>query len=84
MGTPGLLFIYLFIYFAFWAEPVACGSFQARTLELQAYPTATAVKDPNLVCGLHHSSQQCWILDLLTKTRDQTDILMDTSQIRYR
>ena len=29
---------------------------------------------------LHHSSQQCWILSLLSEARDQTCILMDTSQ----
>jgi len=50
-------------------------------LELRppAYTTATATPDPNRICDLHHSSQQCWILNPLSKARDQTSILMDTS-----
>ena len=36
--------------------------------------------DPSHICNLHHSSWQCWILNLLSKARDQTQILMDTSQ----
>ena len=31
-------------------------------LQLLAYATATATPDPSLVCDLHHSSRQCWIL----------------------
>ena len=50
-------------------------------LELPAYATATAMPDPSRICDLHHSSQQCWILNPLSKARDQTCILMDTSQI---
>ena len=34
-----------------------------------------------LSCDLHHSSQQCRILNPLRKARDQTLILMDTSQV---
>ena len=34
-------------------------------------------------CDLYHSSQQCWILNPLSKARDQTCILMSTSQIRF-
>ena len=33
--------------------------------------------------GLHHSSQQCWILSPLSETRDQFRILVDTSQVCY-
>ena len=32
---------------------------------------------------LHHSSQQPWILNPLSKARDQTRILMDISLIHY-
>ena len=35
------------------------------------------------VCDLHHSSQQCWILNLLRKARDRTCILMDPSRVHY-
>ena len=52
-------------------------------LKLPAYTTATATWDPSCVCGLHHSSQQSWILSTLVEARDQTRILMDTSQIRF-
>ena len=50
-------------------------------LQLLAYTTATATLDPSHVCDLHHSLQQCWILNSLSGARDQTLILMDTGQI---
>ena len=52
-------------------------------LQLQAYTTATATWDPSHVCDLHHSSRQHWILNPLSEARDQTCILMDTSQVCY-
>jgi len=53
--------------------------------ELQplAYATATATQDASLICGLHFSSQQCRILNPLSEARDRTQVLMDTSQIRF-
>ena len=55
----------------------------AFELELQmlAYTTATATQDLSHICNLHHSSQQCQILNPLSEARDQTRILMDPSQI---
>ena len=50
-------------------------------LQLLAYPTATATQDPSLVCDLHHSSLQHWILNPLSVARDPTCISMDTSHI---
>ena len=50
-------------------------------LPLLAYTTATAKADPSRICDLHHSSWQRWILDPLSKVRDWTHILMDTSCI---
>ena len=50
-------------------------------LQLLAYTTTTATPDLSHVCDLHYSSQQSWILDPLSKARDQTQILMDTSWI---
>ena len=48
-------------------------------LELQLEPTpATAMPDSSLVCDLGHNLQQLWILNPLSKARDQTCILMDT------
>ena len=34
-------------------------------LQLPAYATATAMPGPSQVFDLHHSSQQCWILNPL-------------------
>ena len=53
--------------------------------ELQplAYATATAMSDLSLIFELHHSSQQCWILNPLSKTKDRTFIVMDASQVRF-
>ena len=48
-------------------------------LQLPAYTTATATRDPSHVCHLHHSSQQHGILNPLREARDQT---WDTSQVR--
>ena len=48
-------------------------------LQLLAYTTATATWDPSHICDLHCSSWQHRILNPLSKSRDQTRILMDTS-----
>ena len=45
-------------------------------LQLLAYTTAMATQDPS-------SLQQCMILNLLNEARDQTRVLVDTSQIRF-
>ena len=49
--------------------------------QLLAYTTATSTPDPSLICDLRHSSKQHWILNPLNEARDQTRILMDTSQV---
>ena len=51
-------------------------------LQLPAYTTATLTRDLSHICDLHHSSRQCQILNLLSRARDQTPILMDTSGVR--
>ena len=51
-------------------------------LSLPAYTTATP--DLSHVCNLHHSSWQCHILNPLSRARDQTHILTDILQVRYR
>ena len=48
-------------------------------LQLPAYTTATATLDLSCVCDLHHSSWQCRILNPLSKARDGTYVLIDTS-----
>ena len=47
-------------------------------LQLLAYTTATATQYPNLICDLHCSLQQHWILNPVSEARDWTCILMDT------
>ena len=50
-------------------------------LQLQAYATAIATRDSSHVCNLRHSSWQHQFLNPLSKARDQTRILMDTSRV---
>ena len=62
-------------------------------LQLLAYTTATATPDPIHVCNLHHSSRphsswhqsslQHWILNPVSRARDQTCVLMVTSWVCY-
>ena len=39
--------------------------------------------DSSCVCNLHHRSQQCWILNMLSEARDQIHNLMVPSQIGF-
>ena len=86
-AQKGIYYFYLFIYFAFLGlhpqhmEVPVLGA--EWNLYLLAYATATATWDPSHVCDLHHSSQQSQILSPLSKARDQTHVIMDTSQVRY-
>ena len=48
-------------------------------IQLLAYITATAMPDLSYICDLHCSFQQHWLLNQLSKARDGTPILMDTT-----
>ena len=75
----------LHLFFFFTAALTAYGCSQARgRIGALACTTDTAMPDPNLICDLHHSSWQCWILNPLSKARDQTFVLKDTSHICFR
>ena len=50
-------------------------------LQLLAPTTATVSQELSPVCDLHHSSWQCRILNPLSKAKDQTCVLLDTSQV---
>ena len=80
-----ILVYFLFIFAFFRAAPAAYESTWGLGVEsellLLAYTTATATRDPSRVCDPCHSSQQCQILNPLSKIRDWTHILMDTSQV---
>ena len=52
-------------------------------LQLPATATATATRDPSHVCDLRRSARQRQILAPLSKAKDWTNILMDTSRIQY-
>ena len=52
-------------------------------LQLEAYTTATATRDPSCICNLHHSSWQCQILNPLMEARDRTRNLMVPSRIPF-
>ena len=52
-------------------------------LQLPPYATAIETQDLSRFCDLHHSSWQCQILKPLSKARDRTCILMDTSWIHF-
>ena len=71
------LIILFFFFSSFYT--CTCGMWKVPSeLWLPAYSTATAMPNPSHVCVPHHSSQQCWILNPVSKTRDQTHILTDT------
>ena len=52
-------------------------------VQLPAYTTATAAWGPSRICDLHHSLGQHRILNPLSKARDGTCILRDTSWVHY-
>ena len=78
------LFIHSFIYFCLLGlhlkhMEILSPGVQSE-LQLPAYATA-ATQDPSRVCSLHHSLQQCQILNPLSEVRDQNHTLMDISQV---
>ena len=50
-------------------------------LQLPEFSTATAMQALSRICDLHHSSQQCQVLNPLSETSDGTCILMDTGLV---
>ena len=52
-------------------------------LQLPAYSTATAMPDPSLICKLHCSSRQHWVLHPLCNAWDPTGLLMATSLVHF-
>ena len=80
--THQVYLLEFFFLFLFRVTLVACGSSQAEVKSnLPAQATATAKWDSSHICDLEHSSWQHWILNPLSKVREQTHILMDSSQV---
>ena len=52
-------------------------------LQRLAYTTARAMPDSSRICDLHHNSQQRRILNPLSEARNQTCVLLGTSQIHF-
>ena len=85
----GMCFLFLFCFVLFcslgphpWHVEVPRLGVQSE-LQLLVYTPATATQDPSCVCDLHHSSQQCQILNPLSGARDRTHNLMVPSWIRF-
>ena len=83
MGIPINNFIFsCFLGLQLWHTEVPRLGVESE-LQLLAYATATPVEDLSHICDLHHSSQQCRILNPLSKARDWTHVLMNASQIHF-
>ena len=85
---PSTLSFFFVCLFVFWAAPVAYGGSQARgrirAVAASLHHSHSNAYTPLPHSDLHHSSQQLRILNPLNKGRDQTCVLMDASQIRFR
>ena len=82
--SPNYLFIYLFVFcfLGLHLQHMEVPRLGVESeLQLLAYPTAMAKSDLSRVHDLHHSPQQCCILNPPSEARDPTHILMDTSRI---
>ena len=80
-------FIFFFLFFSFVLLGPNPQHMKVLSLgvksRLPAYDTATAMWYLSHICDLHHSSGQCPILNPLSKGRDGTLILVDTSRIWF-
>jgi len=75
------------IYLLFRATPIAYGGSRARgriRAVASGLATVTATQDLSLIFDLYHSSQQCRILNPLSKASNGNCLLMDASHIRFR
>ena len=74
--------LFFFFFLLFMAVPAAYRSSQAR-VRITSIATASATQGLSCIWDLHHSSWQHRLPDLLSKVRDWTCILMNTSQICF-
>ena len=77
-----VFFFFFFFFFFFYCLGPHPGHMEVPRLgfllelQLPAYARATAMPDLNCILDLHHSSQQCQILNPLSEARDRTCNLM--------
>ena len=77
---------YFVLFLAFRASSAAYGSSQPRG-QIRVIAASLHHSHSNTGSEPHlqppHCSQQCWILDPLSETRDRTCVLRDTSWVRF-
>ena len=76
--------LFVFVFFRATPEALEVPRLGVKSeLQLLAYTRATAMPDPSHICNLCHSSQQCKILNPPGKARNQTYVLINTSQSHF-
>ena len=78
LGILSFWFFFFFLWLCLWHMEVPRLGVELE-LHLPTYTTAPATQDPSHIWDLCHSSWQCWMLNPLSKARDGTHVLMDTS-----
>jgi len=64
-------FLVFFVFLGLHLQHMEVPRLEVRSeLQLLPYTTATTTRDPSHICSLHHSSQQCQILNSLREARD--------------
>ena len=70
----GVFGLFLFCFLGLHPRHMEVPSLGVKSeLQLPAYITATATWDLSLICDLHHSSQQCQILNPLREARIESE-----------
>ena len=82
-AKPSYFFFFCFLGLHPWHMEIPRLGVESE-LQLPVCTTATAISDPSRICDLHHSAQQCQILNPLSKARVRTRVLTDTSWVRFR
>ena len=84
--NPVILFLLLLVFvFVFLGPHMEIPRLAVESkLQQLANTTATATRNLSHVCDLQHRSRQPRILNSLREVKDQTCVLMDISQIRFR
>ena len=80
--SPGTFFFFFSLGLPPWHTEVPRLGVESE-LQLPAYTTATAMRDPNRIWDSHHSSRQRRILNALTEARDRTHNLIVPSWVHF-